>query len=255
MFLLCACIVMDSMVADVMVMLVAGLTIAIIAGAEVAPCPSDTVSVNLAATEDIQRLTDAMNCSGGGEYNVTWSNSLQLESRIKVSTGKHVTITGSSKTPTVTAAPHHTHDNISIVDVGDISGIFLVSDNSTLTIHKMVLDGGYSEDGGAVAVISSSYLNVIDCVFTNNNALNGGDIMLAGEIVDGSQHANVHVSLYYCAVPCSLSAIVSRGTSAYVRATVRVLEYWIKQILTSTVTWQSSVFDHVTAERYMFGGG
>lgn len=183
-YLLYVFIVLMLLIVDVMAMLVAALATAFIAGAEeLVPCPSDTVSVNLTTAGDIQRLTDAMNCSGGGKFNVIWSNSVQLPSRIKVSTGKHVTITGSSNTPTVRAAPHDTHENASIVGAGDTSGLFLVSDGSTLTINKLVLDGGYSEDGGAVTVLSSSYLNAIDCVFTNNNASNGGDNILAGDTI------------------------------------------------------------------------
>lgn len=160
-------------------MLVAGSTVAFLAGAQLAPCPSDPVLVDLRTTGDIQRLSDAMNCSGPGEFNVAWHNSLQLDSRIEVSSRKHVTITGSSSTgiPTVTAAPHDdTTDNATSNDPGNISGIFLVSNGSTLTMNNMALDGGYSEDGGAVTVLGSSYLNVIDCIFTNNHASrNGGD--------------------------------------------------------------------------------
>eukprot|EP00904_Undaria_pinnatifida_P007520 jgi/Undpi1/3899/HiC_scaffold_16.g07267.m1 len=126
-----------------------------------------------------------MNCSGEGFFSATLYNSVQIQQRIEVSTRKTVNITGDGF-PTISAA---TLDNAldsaessAVTDVGNSTGIFLVSGGSTLTMKSLILDGGRSEDGGAVVVLSSSSMHVFDCTFKNNNATNTGGDKLLGRL-------------------------------------------------------------------------
>ncbi|CAN0517252.1 unnamed protein product, partial [Laminaria digitata] len=63
-----------------------------------------------------------------------------------------------------------------VADAGKITGIFSVSDGSTLNLNHLVLDGGNEEEGAAVAVRESSSLHLFSCVFVNNAASAGGEI-------------------------------------------------------------------------------
>ena len=159
------------------VVVLAGWTSSFISGAELVACPSETVSMDLTTTADIQSLTDAMNCSGEGFFNATLYNTVQIQQRIEVSNQKSVTITGSGF-PTLRAATLDTDESSAVADVGNFTGIFLVSGGSTLTMNALVLEGGRSKDGGAVVVLSSSSVHAFDCTFENNNATTGGDTLL-----------------------------------------------------------------------------
>ena len=157
-------------------MLVAGLIIAFISGVQSGPCSSQTISVNVTTSGDVQRLMDAMNCSGEADFNVAWYSTLQLYQRIVVANNKHLEIVGFGY-PTVSAMLYSTNESQPAVEAADTKGMFSVSNRSTLTISHMVLHGGCSNDGGAVVVHSSSLLYVNDCIFTGNRADSGGEMI------------------------------------------------------------------------------
>lgn len=149
-------------------------TISFISGEAIVACPSGTVSAALTATDGMQSLADAMNCSGQGVFNVVLNSSVQISRRIEVSSQKIVHITGSGF-PTIRAALRDDNERSVVADAGNTTGIFLVSNGSTLTLNDVVLEGGYAEDGGAIAVLSSSSLHAVGCTFTDNSAATGGD--------------------------------------------------------------------------------
>lgn len=154
---------------------VAGLATFFISGAEAAPCPPSTAfEMDVATTGDLQKFTDALKCTGPGVFSVTWNSSLLIEQTIEVSNLKNVTITGSGF-QTIRGASGDNND------VG--TGIFSVSIGSSLGLNHLVLEGGSSDHGGAVVVLSSSYLHVVDCIFTNNKASRGGKNIFSGKDV------------------------------------------------------------------------
>lgn len=130
--------------------------------------------MDVATTGDLQKFTDAINCTGPGVFSVTWYRSLLIEQTIEVSNQKNVTITGSGL-QTIRGASGENND------VG--TGIFSVSSGSSLRLNHLVLEGGSSDHGGAVVVHSSSYLHVVDCIFTNNKASRGGKTLFSGKDV------------------------------------------------------------------------
>lgn len=173
------------MLFDAMAMILAAAAISLVPGARAAPCPKGTVSVNLTSSGDMQGLIDAMNCSGAGVYDVTVHGRLQIGEILKVSERKNVTVTGYVGTAMGSAsdtdsALGSTSDSYAVLDAGNKTGMFLVSEGSTLTINKLILEGGFSEDGAAIAVTSSSTLKVFDCDFTNNTAsMSGGENIIS----------------------------------------------------------------------------
>ena len=170
------CIDFTSIMFDGLVMM-AMWTISVVSGDQMKACPSGTFSANLTTPADVQSLADAMNCSGQGVFNATLYGSVQIQQRIEVSNNKIMYIAGSGF-PAILAAPRDNAESSDVPDAGNTTGIFLVSGGSTLTMNALILEGGYSEDGGAVAVLSSSYLYARGCSFRNNNAATGGDTLL-----------------------------------------------------------------------------
>lgn len=161
---------------DLLVMMLAGLTVFFASGAESAPCPSGTVGVNVTSEADIHRLTHVLNCTGQGSFDVRWYSSLTLAHRIEVSDAKNVTIRGSAS-PTIRGGiiDAGKGDGGTVIDRENATtGIFSVSDGSTLRLSHLVLAGGREKNGGAVDLVSSSNLFLVDCAFLNNNASKGG---------------------------------------------------------------------------------
>lgn len=155
----------------VLALLVTAFTAFFTSGVETASCPSLTVALNVTTAVDVQYLTDLMDCTGQGVFDITWYSSLQIAHTIEVSNQKTVTVTGSGF-PVIHAGPKDNSDNI---DHGGTPGIFSVSNGSTLYLNYLVFEEGRSDDWGVVDVRASSSLFVFDCVFANNNASAGGE--------------------------------------------------------------------------------
>ena len=157
----------------VMAVLSFGLTICAISGPESAPCPSVNFAINITSQADVQALTDAVACEGEGAFNITWYASLTIEEKIEVSDMKNVTVTGAGF-PSFGGELCDDNGAGAIIVGGSDTGIFSVSNGSTLRLNNLVFEGGNTENGGAVEVLFSSSLVVFGCIFKNNNASNGG---------------------------------------------------------------------------------
>lgn len=149
-----------------------GLSMILTSGAQAAPCPTGTVSVNLTSSGDAQsQLTDMLNCTGQGVFNATWYGDLPVGRSVDVSGEKNLTITGVNGTALYVIS----RDNGVLVE-GAHGGMFSVSNGSILTLNNMTLDGDFSQDRTAVTVTYSSSLYVVDCEFRNHRgSTQGGD--------------------------------------------------------------------------------
>lgn len=154
-----------------MAIIVAGMAIVLVRGGQPAPCPPDTVTVDAISSTGAKDLTDALNCTGPGVVHVAVHGRLQIEQRIEISDQKNVVIKGSADNALDSMIDAYSYAEI---DAGHKSGIFLVSNGSTLSISQLILKGGYSQNGGAVDVISSSFLYVVNSTFMNNRASSAG---------------------------------------------------------------------------------
>ena len=166
----------NSMVYNILAMMMVGLPLHFMSRTESAPCPASTVAVHVTSAADVQDLTDALTCTGEGAFNVTWHRSLTITQTINVPNRKHVTVTGAGR-PSIRGALPDGNNYGEDVDAGggNFTGIFFVCNGSTLRLNHLVLDGGSAEYGGAVALHSSSSLFILGCAFANNNAEKGGE--------------------------------------------------------------------------------
>ena len=99
---------------------------------------------------------------------------MTIEERIELFDRKNVTVTGTSFPSFFGGLGDDNADGV-VIDAGSGTGIFSVSNGSTLRLNNLVLEGGNAENGGAVDVRSSSSLFVFGCLFANNKASNGGE--------------------------------------------------------------------------------
>lgn len=136
-------------------------------GATPAPCSSGIVSMTVTTPADLLTMISTMNCTGEGTFDVVWTGTVPLLEVVEVSQMKRLTVTGSSRAP---ADP-----SSDVMDAGGATGIFRVSNGSTLTLNDMVLVGGTSVEGAAIHARDYSFVRVVGCTFTKNNATNGGE--------------------------------------------------------------------------------
>lgn len=177
------------MTCKTLLLLVAWLTTLIGSGAAISPCLPGTVAFDVVTTADVQRLTDELNCTGRGNFYITWYSSLQIGKRIDVSSETNITVTGSGF-PTIRGAVNDDNDAGGSVTTGTATGIFSVSKSSTLRLNNLALEGGYASSGGAVSVTSSSFLVVSGSTFANNHAWNNGGDTTSEEMSNLSSMVN-----------------------------------------------------------------
>lgn len=146
-------------------------------GVESAPCAADVTEMGVTSTAGVQDVVDALNCTGGGMFNVTWYGTVAVEQTIEVTGGSQLTVEQASSD-----FSGDDLDGVAVLDGGNLSGIFYVSGGSMLTLVELVITGGSSDLGGAVAAVSSSSLEMetnkvtaVDYVFMANIASIGGE--------------------------------------------------------------------------------
>ncbi|MEP5729812.1 MAG: hypothetical protein ABJL67_10645, partial [Sulfitobacter sp.] len=130
-----------------MAMIVAGIIFSLVRGLRAAPCPADAVAVDLPSNSGVYRLIDALNCTGPGVYNVSVHGRLEIERKINISEQKIVNITGSADDDFKSTSNPSGYTVVSAVHT---TGMFSVSNGSTLIITRLTLEGGSSVEGGTV---------------------------------------------------------------------------------------------------------
>ena len=158
-------------------MTAAWLATSFIAGAEALPCLAGTVLLEVTTAADVETLMSEINCTGHGDFNITWNENILVEHTINVSNGKNVTITGAGF-PTLRYALEDDHNSSAMAAARSVTGIFSVSQGSVLSLHQLTLTGGNAEIGGAIAVMASSSLLLYGCTFKNNQASYGGKVLV-----------------------------------------------------------------------------
>lgn len=141
---------------------------AMLSGVEAFPCSAATISMNVTTPDELQNMIKTVNCTGEGTFEVSWIGSLQLHHSIGLSGNKTLTVTGPRADLTIFPS--------AVVDAESATGIFRVSNGSTLILKNLGLQGGASENGAAVDARSFSSVHVADCAFTNNTSSTGGGI-------------------------------------------------------------------------------
>lgn len=158
------------MFVDVLAFVVSAAALLPRAGA--AACGTSVVQADVASTADAQDLASALDCTGAGVFNVTWTGSVVVSQLFTVSGGSTLTIMGDGETD-----EHDFTDQTAVIDAQGTDGIFIVSGASTLSLENLVLQGGNgSENGGAIRVEAGggSVVNVGNCGFLDNHATGYG---------------------------------------------------------------------------------
>lgn len=135
-------------------------------------CPTAAQSFNVTSTAKAAELATALNCSGGGSFDVLWEGSVFVQETLALTDGIEVTITGVGLDATA--------------DGNGATQLFTVV-NSTLNLADIALQNGdgfsgdntlSSNNGGAIW--ASGPNSVVSCSgttsFISNSASNGGAV-------------------------------------------------------------------------------
>lgn len=138
-----------------------------------APAPVDPIYVD--APEGLDTLSQAIDCSSGGQIEALWEGSVTLNTTLVVGENVYLNVTGGS----------------GAVAVGPSSGpIFQVSPNGVLHIYNLTLLGGTAEAGGAI-LSDSGTIRIEGCELLNNTAKSGGGgaiSAIGGNLIIASSH-------------------------------------------------------------------
>ncbi|CAM9383768.1 unnamed protein product [Ectocarpus sp. 4 AP-2014] len=63
-------------------------------GVEAEPCGLHTVNMTVTSGDDANNLSDALTCTGGGTFEVSWIGSIQISRSMVVGNGSVVNVTG-----------------------------------------------------------------------------------------------------------------------------------------------------------------
>lgn len=167
-------------------------------GSEPAACPSDVVHMYVSTPDEAQKLVSALNCTGGGIFDVTWTGRVPISETFVVPNGSSLTITGAAG-----ASPVGGND-VDVIDAEGTTHIFSVmggreyfkpstwtlygshthtsffSTSGDLNLANLVLTGGQERGellggwGGGAIEASGSAVKIYNCTFRNNTSLGTG---------------------------------------------------------------------------------
>ena len=120
------------------------------------PCPSTVEEMVVATTSDAKTLAEALLCDGSASFTVNWHGNVMIPQTLSVSNGSTLNVTGSRSTDADTGAVVTSDGTLLLIEVGR---------GSTVSLTGLALSGG---DGG-LRVTGGSFVEAIDCTFTNNN--------------------------------------------------------------------------------------
>lgn len=153
-------------------------------GSESAACSPSVVHMSVSTPDQAQELVSALNCTGGGEFNVSWSGTVAISQAFVVPRNSSLTITGAAGISPAGG------NELDVVDAEGITTIIRITDvidkdptfkrspsgGSSLILASLILTGGQVGDGGymvgsggAVQAFGSDISNS-NCTFRNNSS-------------------------------------------------------------------------------------
>ena len=122
------------------------------------PCPTTVEEMVVANTSDAGKLAEALTCDGPGTFGVTWHGNVMLSRTLSVSNGSTLNVVGYSE------STDDTDTSAAVISDGTVL-LFEVALGSTVSLTGLTLSGG----NGALRVSEKSFVELIDCNFTDNN--------------------------------------------------------------------------------------
>ena len=120
------------------------------------PCPSTVEEIVVANTSDAKALAEALLCNGSANFTVIWHGDVIISRTLSVSNGSTLNVAASSDITDADTGAAVTSDGTFL--------LFEVDLGSTVTLTGLTFSGG----NGGLRIAGGSFVEVIDCTFTNN---------------------------------------------------------------------------------------
>lgn len=136
------------------------------------PCATELVSLTVASTEDADALSEALNCTGAGDFDVIWSGHVEISQTLEISDGTTLTVNGELGSPATIA------DDGAAVDGGGMVQLFSVLNGAVLNLYDVSLVNGVGGHGAAVYAGGGSHVTIrgADSLILKNHGTHGGEI-------------------------------------------------------------------------------
>ena len=146
------CIALQLIILQVVVLL------PLLPGLYASPCPTTVEEMIVTNTSDADKLTQALLCDGAAKFAVTWHGDVILSRTLSVSNGSTLNVVGSLE------SADDTNAGAAVISDGTVV-LFEVGFGSRVSLTGLTLSGG----DGALRVTEKSLIEVIDCIFMDNN--------------------------------------------------------------------------------------
>ncbi|CAN0431165.1 unnamed protein product [Ascophyllum nodosum] len=127
-------------------------------GVHASPCPTTVGEMIVTNTSDAEKLSQALQCDGSARFAVSWHGDVILSRTLSVSNGSTLNVVGSSERMDDT-------DTGATVRRKGTAALFEIGLGSTVSLTGLALSGG----DGALRVTGKSFIELIDCIFIDNN--------------------------------------------------------------------------------------
>lgn len=143
---------------------------ALTANASSGPCATELVSLTVASTEDADALSESLNCTGTGSFDVVWSGHVEISQTLAIGDGTTLTVTGESGSATNT-------DDGAAVDGGGVVQLFSVLNGAVLNLYDVSLVNGLGGHAAAVYAGGGSSVTIRGegSSVANNEGNHGGE--------------------------------------------------------------------------------
>lgn len=140
-----------------------------VSGISGTPCTAERSDWVVSTSVEALELSDALLCSGPGQFEVTWSGNVVLTRTIALSDGKSVKITGAAA-------------GEAVITSGEPPVRLFALNGSTLELDRLSLVGAEAamewderiENGAGLLVSDSSRVDVFNCSFVGLQTRDGG---------------------------------------------------------------------------------
>lgn len=141
------------------------------------PCVAELVSLTVSNATDALELSDALNCTGAGQFNVIWTGHVEISQTFALSNGTTLSITAGDSSTTSAYADASTTN--AVVDGGGVMQLFSVLGGSKLNLNGVSLVNGMGLHGAAVHAEGNSQVTICGGTIAENHGTSEGKTCVA----------------------------------------------------------------------------
>lgn len=139
---------------------------------DLVPCDAELVSLTVSDTTEALELSDALNCTGAGEFHVIWTGHVEISQTFRLSDGATLSITSGDSS--ITSVQADASSPSAVVDGGGVVQLFSVLGGSKLNLNGVSLMNSIGNHGAAVHAERDSEITIFGGTIAENHGTSEG---------------------------------------------------------------------------------